>query len=375
MKKIIYCILILTVPFQVFAQKKIIQKLFSNDTTRHNSFLPVPLIGYSQEAGLTLGVAGIYSFYTDKEDPNIKASSAYGVLGFSTKKQIEISYKADVWAKANKYHYITEAKFLNQPFNFYGVGSTAPLANEDRLNLKRFRLNGELERQITKRLYLGGGAEYENLKYADKEAGGIYTTDPNLIDKDGGQFIFLKVTSFFDSRDNIPYPSKGFYTKLQYSYAPNFFGAPNFTGTLFTVDARNYYKLSSKMNLALNATYQGISSNKPIPFYNLRQMGNDEVMRGYYSGRFRDENLLTSQAELRYRIIPRFGLVAFGGAGKVYENGEFSDTYFKPTFGIGARVFFDLEKGLAIRLDYAMGEKPVGEKRISGFYISLGEAF
>lgn len=107
----------------------------------------------------------------------------------------------------------------------------------------------------------------------------------------------------------------------------------------------------------------------------LRQMGNDQFMRAYYSGRFRDENLITSQAELRFRPIPRFGLVAFGGAGKVFGKNSFSQTDFKPTYGVGARFFFDLEKGLALRLDYAMGEKPIGEKRISGFYISLGEAF
>jgi hypothetical protein len=375
MKKILYCIFILTVPIQVFAQKKIIEKLFSNDTTRHNSFLPVPLINYSQEAGLTLGAVGIYSFYTDKENPNIKASQAYGVLGFSTKKQMQIGFKADVWTKGNKYHYLTEAKFINQPFNFYGIGNIAPLANEDRLNLKRFRLNGELERKIAKRLYLGGGLEYEHLTFSSKKVGGIYTTDPTIIGRNGGQFLFLKATSFFDSRNNIPYPSKGFYIKGQFSYAPNFFGAPNFNGSLFTVDARNFYKLNNKLNLALNATYEGVSSKKPIPFYNLPQLGNDQFMRGYYAGRFRDENLLTSQAELRYRIIPRFGLVAFGGAGKVYENGGFSKSDFKPTYGVGARVFFDLEKGLAVRLDYAMGEKPAGEKRISGFYVSLGEAF
>jgi outer membrane translocation and assembly module TamA len=98
-------------------------------------------------------------------------------------------------------------------------------------------------------------------------------------------------------------------------------------------------------------------------------------MRGYYVGRFRDENLVTSQAELRFRPVPRFGLVAFGGAGKVFKNDHFSDSAFKPTYGIGARIFFDLEKGMALRLDYAMGDKPTGEKRIAGFYVSLGEAF
>ncbi|MEO5910780.1 MAG: hypothetical protein ABIP95_07820 [Pelobium sp.] len=375
MKKIIYCLLILAVPFQVVAQKKIIEKLFSDDTTRHNSFLPVPIIGFSQEAGLQFGAAGIYSFYTDFENKKTKASQIYGVLAFSTKKQLQLSFKADVWAKQNDYHYLIETKYYDQPFNFYGTGNIAPLINQDRLNLKRLRLNAELERKIANRLYLGGGVEYENLVYEDKKIGGIYTTDPTLVDKNGGEFLFFKATSVYDSRDNISYTSKGLYFKGQFGVAPNFFGSPNYKGTRFTADVRNFYKLNGKLNLGLNATFESLNSSDPIPFYTLRQLGNDQFMRAYYTGRYRDENLITSQAELRFRPIPRFGLVAFGGAGKVYKNGDFDGNSFKPTYGLGARIFFDLEKGLALRIDYALGDKPTGEKRISGFYLSLGEAF
>lgn len=375
MRKILYAIILLFLPFSGWSQNKILKSLFSDDTTKHNSFLPVPLLGYSQEAGLLLGAAGIYSFYTDKNDPLIKASQAYGVLAYSTKKQIQINFKADVWSKGNKYHSITEFKYFDQPFNFYGIGNATLLANEDRLNLKRWRINGEIEQKIANKFYLGGGLEYENLVFRDLEVGGIYTTDPAVNGKNGGQFLFLKATLLFDSRDNIPYPSKGFYFKSQFSYSPAIFKAPNFQGSLITADIRNYHKLTKSLNLAWNATFEGIYSSKTIPFYNLMQLGNDQFMRGYYMGRYRDENLVTSQAELRFRPIPRFGLVAFGGAGKVFKNNLFNNSALKPTYGVGARVFFDLEKGMALRLDYAMGDKPIGEKRIAGFYVSLGEAF
>ena len=375
MKNILYWILILFLPIGASAQKKIIEKLFSNDTTRHNSFLPVPLIGFSQEAGFQFGAAGIYSFYTDFENKETKASQIYGVAAFSTKKQLQLSFRADVWAKNNAYHYLIETKYYDQPFNFYGTGNETKFADEDHLNLKRLRLNGEIEKKVANQLYIGGGVEYENLVYAAKEVGGIYTTNPNLIDKNGGQFLIVKGTLFYDSRDNVSYSSKGIYFKGQFGYAPNFFGSPNLQGSLFNIDARDFHKISKKINIGLNATFESVNSNLPIPFYTLRQLGNDQFMRGYYTGRYRDENLITAQAELRYRPMPRFGLVAFGGTGKVYANSKFSDTNFKPTYGAGARIFFDLEKGLALRLDYAMGEKPNGEKRISGFYLSLGEAF
>ncbi|MNL63506.1 hypothetical protein D3C87_1876490 [compost metagenome] len=104
-------------------------------------------------------------------------------------------------------------------------------------------------------------------------------------------------------------------------------------------------------------------------------MGNDEMMRGYYTGRYRDRNLLAAQAELRYRYNNRFGAAVFGGGGQVFENGGFAVKNFKPSYGAGGRYFFDPEKGLSVRLDYGIGEKRANEKRQTGFYISLAEAF
>jgi outer membrane translocation and assembly module TamA len=107
----------------------------------------------------------------------------------------------------------------------------------------------------------------------------------------------------------------------------------------------------------------------------MSQLGGDQIMRGYYLGRYREANLLAAQAELRFRPGPRFGIAAFAGGGNVYPTGMSAFRNLKPNYGAGIRYFFDVEKSMSLRLDYGMGEKPAGEKRISGFYISLGESF
>ena len=99
------------------------------------------------------------------------------------------------------------------------------------------------------------------------------------------------------------------------------------------------------------------------------------MMRGYYTGRYRDQNLLAGQAELRYRYNNRFGAVVFAGTGQVFANGDFAMKNFKPSYGMGGRYFFDPEKGLSVRMDYAVGEKRINEKRQSGFYFTLAESF
>lgn len=81
------------------------------------------------------------------------------------------------------------------------------------------------------------------------------------------------------------------------------------------------------------------------------------------------------QSEIRLRLNPRFGMAAFAAAGNVYSNGNLKLAHFKPSIGGGFRYFYDIERGLSIRMDYAIGEQNPGEKRQSGFYLSLGEAF
>jgi outer membrane translocation and assembly module TamA len=110
------------------------------------------------------------------------------------------------------------------------------------------------------------------------------------------------------------------------------------------------------------------------PFYLMPTLGADDLMRGYYNGRYRDRDYTAGQVELRYRLSDRFGITGFAGTGTVYHNG-IDLSQLKPNYGGGLRYFFDVEKGLTLRLDYGVGEQRPGEARQSGFYTSLGEAF
>jgi hypothetical protein len=68
-------------------------------------------------------------------------------------------------------------------------------------------------------------------------------------------------------------------------------------------------------------------------------------------------------------------LVGFAGAGNVYTKNNLKLIQLKPSLGGGFRYFFDIERGLSVRIDYAIGEQNPGEKRQQGLYLSLGEAF
>ncbi|MGV3684465.1 MAG: BamA/TamA family outer membrane protein [Daejeonella sp.] len=360
----------------LFAQKKLIRKLFSNsaDTTRSSSFLALPVLGYAQETGVEFGAVSLYSFYTDRTDTLTRASRLTGVATFTTKSQSNFQLKSDIWSPGNNYHYTSELRYKNFPFNFYGTGNSTFQANEDRITQKLFRINAGAEKRFGKITYTGINASFESYRFIDKAAGGIYTNDPSIVDRDGGKVLFIGVSQIIDNRNSNTYTTSGSYLKLNYSYAPGLFGGDNFDGGMFKADLRSFKSFSKKVVLGVNGLYQTIG-NGGTPFYLLPQMGNDEMMRGYYTGRYRDENLLALQAELRLRLNPRFGFVGFAGTGTVYGKGNFRVGDLKPSLGGGFRYFFDIEKGLSVRMDYAFGEKRPGEERQKGFYLSLGESF
>jgi outer membrane protein assembly factor BamA len=376
MRKLIPILFLSLLAHPLWAQKKLIQKLLSNekDTTRKASFMPIPVLGYAQETGFEFGLGALYSFYVDRKDTTNRSSNFSGTASYSTKKTYNITLKGDMWTKGNKYHFIGDIRFKQTPFNFYGVGNNTQKINEDKLVQQQTKIALDAEKELLKSYYSGISIGLEDYNLTDKVPGGIYSTSPLLYDRAGGTVLYIGLSQSYDTRNSNNYPTKGFFGRITYQYAPDIYKGSNFTGSLVKLNLRGFISLGPKLVLGM----QGISytiSSKQTPFYLLPQLGNDEIMRGYYTGRYRDENLLAAQAELRYRFMNRFGIVAFAGAGKVYANGNLSLNDLKPDYGFGGRYFFDTAKGLSVRLDYGIGEKKPNEKRQSGMYISLAEAF
>ena len=376
MKKILLFLLLTLLVNHLFAQKKLIQKLFSNekDTTRKASFMPIPVLGYAQETGFEFGLGALYSFYMDRKDTTNRSSNYAGTASYSTQKTYNLTLKGDTWTKGNKYHFISEVKFKKMPFNFYGLGNNTAQVDEDRLVQQLIKIQLDAEKTFLKNAYTGVSVGFENYSFTDKVTGGIYSSSPIVYDRAGGSVLYIGLSQSYDTRNSNNYPTKGFFGRVTYQYAPSIYGGSNFTGSQVKVNVRNFWPLAPKVVLGVQGLYHTVQGTK-TPFYLLPQLGNDEMMRGYYTGRYRDENLMTAQAEIRYRFMNRFGIVAFAGGGNVFANGNFSLQNLKPDYGFGGRYFFDTAKGLSVRLDYGVGEKKPNEKRQSGMYISLAEAF
>jgi hypothetical protein len=353
--------------------EKVTKKVFSTskDSTRSGVFMILPALGYAQETGAEYGIASNYNFYFNKKDSSIRSSNILLMGTYTTKKQSNIKLQSDIWTDNNDYHIISELRYRNWPSNFYGIGMDTKKIDEDLISQKLFRAKLEVEKRMTSNYYSGVNIQYDYVQFHDREPGGIFD-QATVIGKNGGQQLLLGISQLYDNRNHVSYTTKGYYARAKLAYAPKLWTKEDFEGANFDADLRGFFPINKKITLAAQAIYRA-TFGKTIPYYAYRDLGGDMMMRGYYIGRYKDKNYLASQAELRYRFHPRFAVAGFTGIGSVFSK-EYQ-ARFVPSYGGGLRYFFSLEHNSNIRLDYAYGEQRPGEKRQSGFYLSLSEAF
>jgi outer membrane protein assembly factor BamA len=135
-----------------------------------------------------------------------------------------------------------------------------------------------------------------------------------------------------------------------------------------SADASFYQKLSKRAVLATNLWGSVAWGN--VPFNMMAELGGPKKMRGYYQGRFRDNNVLLAQTELRFDIFKRFGGVIFGSTGMMGNESRLLRTDdWKYSYGAGLRFTANRRDHLNIRIDYALGQNS------RNFYLTIGEAF
>ncbi len=110
-----------------------------------------------------------------------------------------------------------------------------------------------------------------------------------------------------------------------------------------------------------------------MPFNQLALMGGENLMRGYYLGRYRDNVLVATQAEYRFLPFPfskRFGGAVFGSLGAVSPSmADLNLDQVRFAGGAGLRYLLFPNKDIFIRFDVAATNEGFG------YYFYIGEAF
>lgn len=132
------------------------------------------------------------------------------------------------------------------------------------------------------------------------------------------------------------------------------------------MNVRHYLQVSSQTIVAMELYSQAFTGD--VPWYDQAMLGDDQRMRGYYQGQYRDRNQLSTQVEVRHSFNQRHGMVAWVGAGTIAPHyNELLEQSWLPTVGIGYRFAFKAR--INVRVDMGFG------KESSGFYFHVNEAF
>ncbi|MCA6363387.1 MAG: BamA/TamA family outer membrane protein [Bacteroidetes bacterium] len=322
---------------------------------------------YTPETRFSIGAAGIYAFRFRSDSSNARPSRINFGLAVTQNRQLLVYLPFQLFPQNGRFTIYGEAGWYRYNYYFFGVGNTQPQDYRERyaVDYPRFRINAL--RKLGKGFYAGFRYWYEDWKLSELDPAGQLAQGA-VRGSNGGAVSGPGFVVNYDTRDNIFYPQRGVLIESAIQFFDKNTGSDfSFTRTL--LDAATYVRPTKTAVVAVNAIAD-LNTGTP-PFYLMALMGGTKRMRGFYEGRFRDNNLILFQTEWRQHIWKRFGAVAFGGTGIVADkisHLRIADTRF--TYGLGLRFTLDKKEHINIRLDYGRGTY-----NSAGFYLTIGEAF
>ncbi len=361
--KVIGLLVFMSILTNVQAQEKENDKV--QDSTKNLRITAFPVVFYLPETGLGYGGLGLSTFRLPGESKESRPSSIQLGLTLTTKKQFLLFMPYEFYLDDEKWRFTGEIGYYKYFYNYFGRGINSDVENEETYtaDFPRFRL--KTYREIMPRLSVGLGYEFDGFNVLKPEPGGILESS-NEIGKEGGTISNLGLLALFDNRDNIFYPTKGWFVEGSF-YTSASFLASTFSYNKFELDARYYQKIKEQQVLATNVFLGTRSEN--TPFEDLNYLGTKRS-RGFDNRRYLDNTELTLATEYRFPIWRRFKGAVFGSTSTVSPSlSDLPSSTYRSAVGGGLRYVLNKKEGTRIRVDYG----------ISGdggqFYFTINEAF
>ncbi|MDR2805920.1 MAG: outer membrane protein assembly factor [Dysgonamonadaceae bacterium] len=324
------------------------------------SFIAAP--SYTREASFGIGgmASGLYRI--DRTDSTLRPSNITLAFNASLLGFYSVAAEGNNYFKGGKSVLSYNMAFMTKPLDFWGISYDAckmnPVIN---YTLRQILIDANYQYRLSENFYAGGKLDF------------IYTDVPKIDDlsylegqKENYLMTGLGISLQYDSRDFIPNPKRGVYLMLRQSIFPELFGSSNKTCYRTTFIADAYRKLWQGAIIAVDLFGQFNPENSPWTLK--EQLGDNQRMRGYYAGRYIDNNIVIGQMELRQHIVQRFGCAAWIGGGAVFPAfDKFEAKNILLNWGVGLR--WEFKHNVNVRIDYGFG------RQTGGFVFNIGEAF
>jgi hypothetical protein len=362
---------------------EVIGRLFRKnkiDTARIDTFTSKPVysfvaaIGYTLQTRLAAVIAGNLAF---RPNQNSNLSTITSNATYTQNKQFFWPIQTTFWTKGNKLVFVGDLRYYKYPQSTFGLGSEAPVENEDPMDYSFTRLYEVVFKKIAGNFY-GGLGYIVDYRWNISHKGNINGTASDYAkygETTNSISTGFTINSLYDTRDNPINASDGSYTYLQFRNNFKALGS-NSTWRSLIIDFRKYFTLSEKtQNVLAFWSYNWLVLDGKPPYLDLPSNGWDSYSstgRGYIQGRFRGSQMVYLESELRFRISRNglFGGVLFGNAQTFSGESGTGLQKIQPGFGTGLRIKINKASRTNLAIDYGFGSQ--GSK---GLFISVGEYF
>jgi len=343
-----------------------------NDTTPDwkPKFLIYPTVAFAPETSWEFGVSALLLYHANEDTLNrLSELQAFGFV--TVESQYGLWLENAVYTDQNDWFFLGNAKFQNFPLFYHGIGPDAPEEIQALVEGRFLIFNERVLRKINHSLYGGIGLAFQNMDRVDFVLGEDVPSLDLPLGYEGSLNLSAGLSLVYDDRHNVLNVRDGNFYELTVLHSNTAWGS-DFSFTNIISDNRIYRPVRNGRDV-FAAQVMAQFSTGDVPFNQLSLMGGERLMRGYYLGRYRDNNLLAGQVE--YRFLPfkpfkRWGAAAFMGAGTVYsEEHPLNLDNFQLAGGAGFRFLIFPEKDIFLRLDIAVTREG------PGYYFFIGEAF
>lgn len=343
-----------------------------NDTSdvSRPQFLAYPTIGYAPETSWEFGLSSVLVYYANRDTTN-RLSEVNGFTFVTLEQQYGFWFDHALYSQDNIWFFLGRVRLQSFPLLYYGIGPDSPDEHLAQVNANIIQIKERVLRKVKGSIYAGLELDYQRLSSVEFVPNKEELTEFPVGSR-GSSNLGVGFGILYDDRHNVLNVRHGFFSELAFLNYHDAWGSDH-SFTTFISDTRLYRPINSRDVLALQLLGQ-FNLGAP-PFNQLALLGGENIMRGYYYGRYRDNNQIAFQAEYRFLPLPlgftkRWGAALFAGTGSVFNSARsLSTENFVWAAGGGIRFLLFPKKDVYSRLDVAF------TKEGTGIYILIGEAF
>lgn len=303
-------------------------------------FMPFPIMLTDPDIGNGGGAALLFFHETDEqkrirknnpEQVSTIAPSVSGLVAIGTDKGSKIygGFHNGVW-KNDSIRYEGGAYKADLNMNFYGFGDTT------KMHIDGLWFYQKIDFRIARSNWWIG-ADY-NLKAGEVSFGS--NKDLQLDNKDST--LGLKV--MYDSRNNTFSPEQGIKAFALLTRGDRRIGG-HFDYSKLETDVQSHHKLGDKWIASWRT--KTANTTDGIAFYNKPSID----LRGISNMRYQGTNVYQGEVQLAYKIDSRWSVLAFGGLGTAFDDGEKAKVH--DAGGMGFRHLVARQLGLKWGVDLA----------------------